>query len=112
MPEGHARDVVLRQVLYREVNERIEGLGENFNLDGRLALLCECGNSKCVARLELSNGEYAAVRQFPTRFAVAPGHELAEIERVVERQPGYFVVEKFGQAGALAIRRNWQKPAG
>jgi hypothetical protein len=112
MLDGHARDVVLRQVLYREVNQRIEGLGENFNLDGRLALLCECGNPKCVARLELSNREYTAVRRFPTRFVVAPGHEIAEVERVVETRPHFLVVEKLGEAGALATRRDWRKPTG
>jgi hypothetical protein len=34
------------------------------------------------------NGDYT------TRFAVVPGHELPEIETVVERHPAYLVVEK------------------
>jgi len=111
-PEAQSRNVVLRQVLYREVNQRIESLGENFSLDGRLALLCECGNSGCNGRIELSDGEYEAVRRFPTRFVVLPGHEIADVERVVETRPAYLVVEKFGEAGAVAIRRNWRKPTG
>jgi hypothetical protein len=99
-----AREIVERQALYREVNSQIEGLGENFNLDGRLGLLCECGNRGCIGRIELSDGEYAAVRRFPTRFFVKPGHEIPEVERVVEKTPGYLVVEKFGEAGTLAAR--------
>jgi hypothetical protein len=31
---------------------------------------------------------------YTTRFAVVPGHELPEIEMVVERHAGYLVVEK------------------
>jgi hypothetical protein len=38
--------------------------------------------------------EYEAVRAKATQFAVAPGHEIPDIERVVARQPSYFVVEK------------------
>ena len=38
--------------------------------------------------------EYEAVRANATQFAVAPGHEIPDIERVVARQPSYFVVEK------------------
>jgi hypothetical protein len=34
------------------------------------------------------------------------------LERVVERWPAYLVVEKFGAAGSLAVRRNWRKPTG
>ncbi len=37
---------------------------------------------------------YQAVHAVPDRFVVEPGHETAAIERVVERQAEYFVVEK------------------
>jgi hypothetical protein len=87
-------------------------LGENFSLDGRLALLCECGNPGCNARIELVETEYEAVRRVPTRFVVVPGHELPELERVVETRTTYRVVENFGEAGALATRRNSRKPTG
>jgi len=46
--------------------------------------------------------EHETVRADPTRFAVAPGHEMLEIETIVERHPGYFVVEK-RQADAQAV---------
>jgi len=34
-------------------------------------------------------------------FAVAPGHALPEIEDVIDRQAGYDVVEKRGEAARL-----------
>jgi hypothetical protein len=35
-------------------------------------------------------------------FAVVPGHERLDVERVVEEGRGYFVVEKLGEAGEAA----------
>jgi hypothetical protein len=32
------------------------------------------------------------------RFVLTPGHEDEAIERVIERQPAYVVVEKVGEA--------------
>ena len=49
--------------------------------------------TECTSRL----------RAEPTRFAVKPGHELPDVERVVERHESYFVVEKAeGEAARLA----------
>jgi hypothetical protein len=42
----------------------------------------------------MSVGEYEALRKDGTRFAVVPGHEVPDIERVVERHQAYWVVEK------------------
>ena len=47
-----------------------------------------------MAWLEVPTEEYAAVRQNPRRFLVAPTHEVPDVETVVERKPGYFVIEK------------------
>ena len=42
--------------------------------------------------------QYEHVRANPTWFAVAPGHELPEIETIVARMDGYQVVTKQGEA--------------
>jgi diaminopimelate decarboxylase len=36
------------------------------------------------------------------RFVVAPGHEDEQLERVVERDERYLVVDKFGEAERIA----------
>jgi CubicO group peptidase (beta-lactamase class C family) len=36
------------------------------------------------------------------RFVMLLGHELSEVDVVVERRPGYSVVEKHGRAGSIA----------
>ncbi len=91
------------QSLFREVNERMEEIGRDARqVDGEL--LCECANTECVKPIPLTRTEYEAVRRIPTHFVVAPGHDLPAIERVVEANERYAVVEKFGEAGATAVR--------
>jgi hypothetical protein len=46
-----------------------------------------------VDAIRLSPAEYADVRAHPTRFFVIPGHELEEIERVVEENGRFTIVE-------------------
>jgi hypothetical protein len=44
------------------------------------------------------------VREHPRRFFVAPGHEEPQLEQIIERHPGYVIVEKTGIAGEVAER--------
>ena len=56
--------------------------------------ICECGDAGCTKGITLTNGEYEAVRGHPTRFAIAFGHEIDRIERVVAVHERFTVVEK------------------
>jgi hypothetical protein len=47
--------------------------------------------------------EYAHVRAEPTRFLVAKGHIIQEIEHVIETVHDHAVIEKDGHAGTVAI---------
>ena len=90
--------------LFREVNERIVELEENFGRGAGEAteFVCECSFVDCVERVPLTLGEYEEVRAEPTHFVVVPGHVDAEHERVVAEHAHYVVVAKTGLAGALA----------
>jgi hypothetical protein len=77
---------------------------------GPVAALCECGNPDCSERIEITEEEYEAVRRFPTRFLVRPGHHHPQDERVVETHPGYAVTEKFGESARTAIQLDPRKP--
>lgn len=83
------------EALFREVNERVAEVAEQF-LAGETPVnfSCECGDRACAEQIAMTLGEYEAVRAKATRFAVAPGHEIPDIERVVARHPNYLVVEK------------------
>jgi hypothetical protein len=86
------------EALFREVNERVAEVAGHFIAgdasESRVDFSCECGARTCTERIALSLPEYEGVRAEATRFVVRPGHDMPEIERVVERHSTYLVVEK------------------
>ena len=85
----------LNEAVFREVNERISDLAENFGLgDQQLDLVCECGDPDCVERISMSRSEYEQLRSHPTLFAVHAGHDKPEIEELLARRGSYDVVRK------------------
>jgi hypothetical protein len=80
------------EILFRRVNERIVELTDTWG--GELDLVCECANAGCTSRMKLMLHEYEQLRLSPRRFAVLPGHEVEDIEKVVARSDRYLVVEK------------------
>jgi hypothetical protein len=85
----------LNEAVFREVNERIEGLAETFQLTGEpLDLVCECGDATCDRRITMSRSEYEELRSESHQFAVHPGHVIPDVESVVAKRPGYEVVRK------------------
>lgn len=83
--------VAKNEVLFREVNERIRELAP---ADGQTEFLCECGDAGCVELVTLSLTQYEVVRKDGARFFVRPGHEVSDIEDVVERSDAYTIVAK------------------
>ena len=88
--------------LFREVNERIAELNQTFHIEGRSEFLCECSREECKEPVSISIDEYEGVRRDSTRFFVLPGHEDESVERVLERNERYNVVEKIGEAATEA----------
>ena len=84
--------------LCREVNEQIE---KGCVGSGHAGYTCECAEG-CDAVVLLTIDEYEHVREFPTRFIVAPGHLVVGVEVLVCEYPGYHVVEKFGAGAVVA----------
>ena len=96
----------LNEAVFREVNERITDLADQFGLEEQpLDLVCECGNPSCIERITMSRADYEELRSDPTHFAVFPGHEEPDVETVVERRDGYDVVRKHeGEPAEIAER--------
>ena len=80
--------------LFRAVNERLDKMGEAVPWSKTTDYLCECSDTKCFANIELTNDQYERARSRPTVFVLVPGHERPEIERVVEENEGFLLVEK------------------
>lgn len=94
----------LNEAVFREVNERIEGISKLFRWGKRepLDLVCECRNATCVRRIEMSQADYQALRSEETHFALYPGHADTEIEDVIASHAGYEIVAKRGPAAKVA----------
>jgi hypothetical protein len=89
--------VAKNEILFREVNERILQIeGDRWRVDP-VDFMCECGDIDCLRVVQLSVDDYERLRSRPTHFGVIPGHEMLEVETVVETHPHYLVVEKVGE---------------
>jgi hypothetical protein len=80
------------QALFREVNERLLELAEG--LDGSMQFVCECSNEDCTHTVNLNHEEYESIRAHSTFFVVATGHEILQVENVVDRHDGWTIVQK------------------
>jgi hypothetical protein len=99
-------------VLARAINERIHDLHHMFDPRAPIAeWFCECSDTACTERIQMSMGEYEEIRRSPARAAVLAGHELPEGDRpvsVVARHSTYVVVEATGVADAAG---HWEAKA-
>ena len=91
------------EALFREVNEEVARLEHRLEGDAPL-FVCECADETCVERLSVPLDAYEELRSHPRRFVLKPGHEQEQVERVVETNDGYILVEKTAAAGVVAER--------
>jgi hypothetical protein len=97
--------VGLNETLFREINERLEELNKTFSeFTDKMELVCECGVRRCIERFSMDVAEYERLRADPTTFAVKRGHEVPDIEDVIEEHEQYLVVRKKpGEPAAVAV---------
>jgi len=95
--------------LFRNVNEGIREASDR--LDAEIGdFICECGESTCTEHVRLPIEEYERVRGHATQFVVRPGHVKGPIERIVEQQHHYTVIEKLDSVIARIARRLNPRP--
>ena len=89
------------EILFRAVNERLDEIGEATPWSKTTDYLCECSDTTCIETIELTNDEYERARSRPTVFMLVPGHERLEIERVIEDNERFLLVEKIVAVDAV-----------
>jgi hypothetical protein len=93
------------EALFRDVNERIAESAERFRARDA-EFVCECADPACAERVPATLEQYEEVRSDGTHFLLTPGHEVADVERVVKRpHTRTVVVEKFNAVVARTVRR-------
>jgi hypothetical protein len=98
------------QNLYREVNERVAEVYNQFGSGGTddqmselIELFCECGQqAPCEERVNVSAATYERVRSDPTTFILLPGHGIAVVEDVIEQGDGFLIARNIGRAADIA----------
>jgi PleD family two-component response regulator len=100
---------------FRRINDDLVHLGGTHC--GVRRIVCECSRAHCTAALEITVEEYEAVRAHSTRFFVAPGHELANLQRVLTHKRRVSVIQESQQCVASRpslpndrVGRNGQQP--
>jgi len=95
--------VAANEALFRDVNERVADImAELGDVAGSLEVFCECGDHDCMEKLTVERFMYEKVRENATQFLVLPGHEVPEVEMVVDERERLLVVQKVGEAASVA----------
>lgn len=102
MDDELQRRLASNEAVFREVNEGIERGQWPGEPAEPVRFRCECARLGCNLLVELPLPEYQAVREHSRRFLMIDGHQVPELEVVVERHDGYIVVEKLNAAGEVA----------
>ena len=79
----------LNDSLGAHVHERLSGAGSSVP-----GFVCECGNADCDDVIQVELSAYEEVRRDPCLFLLRPGHEVPDVEDVVQRNDLYIVVRK------------------
>ena len=103
-PTSRERRLALNEATFRTTNDRLDAARPAPIPGSRRAYFCECSAIGCTARVHLSFGEYEMVRSSPRHFLVVPGHEVTDVETVIESHRRYAVVEKKAEVARVVER--------
>jgi hypothetical protein len=100
---GRPGRIARNEVRFRDINERLEANLRALGHDPEpQEFVCECGNMDCRQTVRLTFDEYEAVRRHGRRFIIMRGHEIPDVENVVERNDRYAVAEKHERTAPIA----------
>jgi hypothetical protein len=86
--------LALNEALFRAANERMADWEERHRIEATELYFCECADPECRQKVPLRESDYERIRSNSDQFVVVPGHELADVESVIESHEEWLVVEK------------------
>jgi hypothetical protein len=102
--DARAQRIAQNEARFRTINERLrDDLRALPDDDELVPFICECGHLECTETVLVAPAEYEAVRSDPLQFVVVPGHEIADVEDVIERNDRYAVVRKHPPTRPIAV---------
>lgn len=96
------RRLAENEVIFREANRDIQKFVKGEENGGRTLInfYCECSRPKCRERITLTVDTYDELHKNKRQFISIPGHEVPEVERVIRKEDGFSVIEKFADPPA------------
>jgi hypothetical protein len=83
------------QETFKVANERLRSMvAERLSATDHVPFLCECAGPTCMATVDLTLEDYAAVRAHERHFVMLPEHRRSQGEEIIERRDGYEITEK------------------
>jgi hypothetical protein len=92
------RRVGENEALYRLVNEQIEALRAGvITSSGEFGVVCECAALDCKTQIMIKPTVYEQARANSDHFIVLGGHQIDEIETVIEDHGSFILIAKTPQ---------------
>lgn len=82
------------EAMFRTANERMSGWEELRINEAEELYFCECADEDCREKVSLRKADYEKVRSDSRHFLIAHGHDIPDIETVIEKHDGWAVIEK------------------
>jgi hypothetical protein len=86
--------LALNEALFRAANERMADWEERHRIEATELYFCECADPECRQKVPLRESDYERIRSNSDQFVVVPGHDVADVESVIESHEEWAVVEK------------------
>ena len=80
--------------MFRTANERASEWEERHAASEAELYSCECADRDCREKVSLRKAEYERVRADSGQFVLRLGHEIPDVETVIERHEGWVIIEK------------------
>ena len=94
MPDERERRLGLNESAFRVANERMDEWPERRTQGEPATYHCECSELMCRERIDLRRGEYEHLRSNSRWFALVPGHEVPDVETVIDRHDDWYLIQK------------------
>lgn len=102
--------LALNEAVFRSANERMAGWEERHEDDEPELYMCECADPECRVKISMQRADYEEVRRDATHFFVAPGHEIPDIETVIDTRDDWVVIEKNPEVREIVEKADARTP--
>ena len=102
--------LVKNEALFRSANERMAAWEEQHGEEHEEPYFCECADQECRQKVMLRRDQYERVRSHSRYFFVVSGHEIPDVETVIEEHDGWLVIEKQAEVSGLAVATDPRTP--